>query len=139
MSLWTHVVGCVYIETFTERKNIKHYVEKKLKDAPKITGSEEDVDVFVNPLSGYNVSSWKTDKKGDWLHYQTCVGVTLIGDLRDRQLEQTREEVINFLQYLQKVGFTIEYHSISIYDELSGETETLNYKEDWYEWKRKES
>ena len=51
MSRWTHIIGSFYIETNVETDNLKSYIEDQLKFAPKITGSEKDVDIFVNPLS----------------------------------------------------------------------------------------
>ena len=54
MSRWTHIIGSFYIETNVETDNLKSYIEDQLKFAPKITGSEKDVDIFVNPLSGHN-------------------------------------------------------------------------------------
>ena len=34
MSQWTHVIGCLYVETYKEKKDIKKYVENILKNAP---------------------------------------------------------------------------------------------------------
>lgn len=41
MSMWTHVTGCIYVDTMQEKKDIKKYIKKILKDAPLITGSEK--------------------------------------------------------------------------------------------------
>ena len=129
MSAWTHVIGSLYVETYTQRKNIKKYVEKILQDAPKVTGSEEDMTTFVNPLPGYNVSSWKRNKEDtDWETYQTCVCISLAGDLRDRQLPQTEEEFNNFIEFIQQ-KFQIFYSAVSIYDEVSGEIK--EYHKNW--------
>lgn len=128
MSNWTHITGTLYIETYKERKNIKKYAEKILKNAPKITGSESDTDIFVNSLSGYNVSSWKKDKNGDFLKYQTRVCITLAGDLRDREINQTEEEFNEFIKFI-KDNFDIYYSSVAIYEDYSGEIR--QYKVDW--------
>lgn len=128
MSNWTHIIGSLYINTYTNRKNIKKYVENILKDAPKITGSEDDTNIFVNPLSGYNVSSYKEDKNGDFIHYQTCVCITLAGDLRDRDMNRTEEEFNKFIEFI-KSKFEIYYSSISIYEDYSGEIR--QYRKDW--------
>lgn len=133
MSNWTHVTGCLYVETYKERKNIKKYVEKMLVKAPKITGSEGNLDIFVNPLSGYNVSSYKTDKNGDWLHYQTCVVITMVGDLRDTEIKYKKPEILEFLKYIEKfLEFNIFYHSISIYEDYTGKKETIDWKGEDY-------
>ena len=128
MSNWTHIIGSLYVETYTERKNIKKYVENVLKEAPKITGSEDDTDIFVNQLSGYNVSSWKTDKNDNFLHYQTCVCITLAGDLRDRCMKQTEDEFKEFIKFI-KDKFNIFYSSITIYEDYTGEIK--QFREDW--------
>ena len=133
MSNWTHVTGCLYVETYKERKNIKKYVEKMLEKAPKITGSEGDLDIFVNPLSGYNVSSYKTDKNGDWLHYQTCVAITMVGNLRDTEIKYKKPEILEFLKYIEKfLEFDIFYHSISIYEDYTGKKETIELEDEYY-------
>lgn len=133
MSNWTHITGCLYVDTYTQRKNIKKYVEKMLEKAPKITGSEGDLDIFVNPLSGYNVSSYKTGKNGDWLHYQTCVAITMVGDLRDTEIKYKKPEILEFIKYIQKfLEFDIFYHSISIYEDYTGKKETIDWKGEDY-------
>ena len=54
MSTWTHIAATIVVETFATEKNIKGYIKRKLKNSPKITGSEGNADIFVNELSGYN-------------------------------------------------------------------------------------
>jgi len=121
MSNWTHIIGAIYVETYIERKNIKKYIEKIIKDAPKITGSEDDVDVFINPLSDYNVSSWKEDKNGNYITYQTRVCITLVGDLRDRDINQTEKEYFEFINFIKEKKFDIYYSSVAIYEDWRGE------------------
>ena len=113
MSRWCHIVGCLYIETFKETKGIKKYVENKIKDAPAIAGSEADADIFVNPL--HNVSVWDREKEAK---YQTCVAVTIVGNLRDTENTTVEREVKNFIEYIEDLGFDIYYKAISIYDTL---------------------
>ena len=108
MSRWVHVTGCLYVETYKEESDIKKCVEEMLTDAPKITGSERDADIFINPLSGHNTwtncdcehceygktvvhleeGGFKCDAEDGYDcpdgEYQTCVAITIIGDLRDR-------------------------------------------------------
>lgn len=159
MSQWTHVTGCLYIETFKEEKDIKKYVEKLLETTPKITGSEKDCDIFVNPLSGYNTSTncdcknceyGKTkvylDEGGFQCNanesyecprgeYQTCVAITIIGDLRDRDGNTTRKEIERFIRSLQHLdlGFFIDYCSIRVRDDWDGDYDLIvKYDdEDW--------
>ena len=98
MSMWTHVTGCIYVDTMHNSKNIKKYVEKILKDAPLITGSERNADIFINPLSGYNTSVYNGK---NIKNFQTCEGITIVADLRDREIKKTREEVSNFLDFIK--------------------------------------
>ena len=96
--MWTHVTGCIYVDTMHNSKNIKKYVEKILKDAPLVTGSERNADIFINPLTGYNTSVYNSKSIKN---FQTCVGVTIVADLRDRKIEETREEIANFLDFIR--------------------------------------
>ena len=146
MSRWTHVTGCLYIETHKERKDIELYVKELLDKAPKITGSERDADIFVNVLSGHNTwtncdcehceygktivhleeGGFQCDAQEEYEcpdgEYQTCVAITLIGDFRDRDGEITRKEVEAFIRYLQtECDFDIDYQSITIRDDWDGD------------------
>lgn len=146
MSQWTHIAGCLYVETYKEEKDIEKYVKDLLKNAPVITGSERDADIFVNALSGYNTSinmdcehcKYKDtvrylDTEGYFEcdaeegfecpdgEYQSCVAITLIGDFRDRDGEVTRQEVESFIRYLQtECDFGIDYHAITVRDDWDG-------------------
>lgn len=122
MSNWTHIVGALYIETGELHKDIKKYVKKQLKDAPKIRGSERDVDIFINELSGYNV--WTS--KGE---YQSCVCISIIGDLRDADMQSTEKELNDFIYFI-KTKFYIRDSSIKIYEEWSGKEK--HFKEGWF-------
>lgn len=138
MSNWTTITACIYVDTDIEDKNIKTIVEDKLKEAPKITGSEKDVDVFVNVLSGYNIwrsadcpncpykdtiiihgnSSFSCEPDEDYkckeVNYQTQVCVSVIGSLRDRWVEETESEYKEFLDWVAKNIGDIEQDSCVI-------------------------
>lgn len=127
MSNWTHIVAVIDIDTGIEDKNIKGVVENKLQEAPKITGSEGDADIFVNVLNGYNTwtnSDCKSCKYRDSIQYhdncrftcgadenfqcpegryQTRIAITIIGDLRDRILEQTKQEYDKFYRFIENM------------------------------------
>lgn len=96
--MWTHVTGCIYVDTMHNNKNIKKYVERILKDAPLITGSEQNADIFINPLSGYNTSVYNG---GHIEYFQTCAGITIVADLRDREMEKTQEEIVGFIDFIK--------------------------------------
>ena len=132
MSYWTHIIGVLHVDTYIEHDNIAEYVEDILKNAPKITGSEGDADIFVNQQSGYciftscdcNRCEYKDtiqfvdtggfvceapdDYKCPSGKYQTRVVITVCGDLRDRMQSETKKEWNAFHQYLAKeCGFGI--------------------------------
>lgn len=135
MSMWTYVTGCISVDTMEETNDIKTYVEKIIEKAPKITGSEHDIDIFVNPLSGHNVSVMEGDNL-ECKEYQTCVVITLIGSLRDREIEYTKKEIEDFLNFINDNYFYIDdislhlsngYRDIDI--SFDKDTETLKFKE----------
>lgn len=157
MSQWTHVVGSLYIETYKEEDDIKKFVENILKNAPKITGSEKDADIFVNPLSGHNTwTSCDCERciyKDTIVHlneggfqcdaentfecpegdYQTCVVITIVGDLRDKDGEATKKEIEEFIRFLQSNDFDIDYCSIFIRDDWDGDYSLkIKYNEEDY-------
>lgn len=118
MSMWTHVTGCIYVDTMQDRKDIKKYIKKILKDAPLITGSEKNADIFINPLSGYNTSVFNGDNIED---FQTCAAITIVADLRDREMEKTQEEIVGFTDFIRD-KFLIIDTSLRLTD---GNTNTL--------------
>lgn len=125
MSHWTHIVGVLHADTFTEVDDLKERLEQALNNAPKITGSEQDANVFVNIPSGHN--SWtscdcaRCEFKDTIRHYpdgyecdapkgyrcpsgayQTRAVITVQGDLRDRMKSQTKKEWNAFHRYIAK-------------------------------------
>jgi hypothetical protein len=139
MSNWTHIVATIDVETNIEDKNIKNIVEKILEKAPKITGSEDDAEIFVNVLNGHNVSTncdcksceYKDtiihhkeggysceadqDYKCPWGEYQTRVVITVMGDLRDRLKHKTEKEYNKFYHYIDKdCNFWIRNKTVKI-------------------------
>lgn len=138
MSMWTHITACLSVETglVMKKGDLKRELQKELRHAPKITGSERDADVYVNVQSGYNFwmshdcdhCKYKdtlkeiTDKDGNTYsncdapdnhncsgHYQTCVTISIQGDLRDRIEEQTKKEFEKFLDYIKKHYYIRDY------------------------------
>lgn len=120
MSYWTHIVGVIDFDTFKESVALAEDILKELESAPKITGSEKDAEIFVNQLSGHNVSVGRDCKRckykdtGDDEYcytpedfecpsgeYQTRVVITVIGDLRDRGKKTTETEWKEFVAYIE--------------------------------------
>lgn len=127
MSCWSHIVAAIYVDTCIESKELKTEIETLLEKAPKITGSEDEADVFVNVLSGYNESTFN-NKEGEWVDFQSCAVITIVGDLRDRTKDQTEKEWLIFKEYIENEinnnGFLIRNYTCIIQDNL----ELLNYE-----------
>ncbi len=139
MSYWTHIVAIIDVDTIIQDKNIKEIVEEMLIKAPRITGSEGNADVFVNLKNGHNI--WTNcdckscEFKDTIIHhkeggfscespenykclegeYQTRIVISVIGDLRDREKETTKEEYEAFLKFLKKdCDFDIRNKTVNI-------------------------
>lgn len=124
MSRWTHITSCMSVDTCIEnRKRVKKSIIDYINNAPKITGSEKDADIYITLQRDYNVSSWKQNNKGEFIKYQTCIIISIQGDLRDKDGETTKEEFINFLNYIKK-EYIVRDYSINIEDEFEDETIT---------------
>lgn len=117
MSKWTHITGAMYVDTFREldRAELQAHVEGILEKAPRITGSEANVQFFVNVLGGYSTCIFDPDINEDIL-YQTDVVITIVGDLRDRDKLETLAETKAFIEYFRK-NLHIQMYSIAIEDD----------------------
>ena len=137
MSWWTHIIGTLYVNTGIKDKNIKERVEEILQDAPKITGSERNADIFVNVLSGHNTwtsrdcnsceygksvvyhdeGGFSCESGEDFEcptgEYQTWVVITIVGDLRDREVDRTKREYRDFYKFV-KSKFLINDKTVKI-------------------------
>jgi len=137
MSYWTHITACLSVETgITEKRaEMRKQIKDVLKNAPKITGSEGPADIFVNIQSGYNWSMSKDCEHckykdtlrdivvdgEDWQEcdapdghdcsakYQSCIVISVQGDLRDRSTATTEEEFENFLKYISAEWYVRDY------------------------------
>lgn len=137
MSCWTHITACISIETgiVEKRPELKRRLKKYIENAPKITGSERDADIFINIKTGHNFWTSKDCdhcKYANTLHdviedgeeyskcdgpenykcsaeYQTHAVITVQGDLRDRTKKQTQTEWDAFLKYIETDNFVRDY------------------------------
>ena len=142
MSYWTHVNGSIVVDVFGRTQEESEYVLKTvLKHLPVVTGSESDMDVFIQRQSGTNIGSSQdeygmttdnlVDDYGDrsrirgWLEVQTKYILTVQGDLRDRMFDDTFREFMNWLCRLSK-RVSVESVLVRIEAEY-GKTITLDY------------
>ena len=144
MSCWTHITACLSVETYITEKDteLRKQVQEFLKNAPEITGSEGNADIFVNIPSGYNWfmsldcehCEYETDLKNIIIDgkevqecyapedydcsgkYQSCIVISIQGDLRDRTKETTQKEFDEFREYI-KTKYCIRDYSLNIESE----------------------
>ena len=116
MSQWTHITSCMSVDTcIKNEKKIKKSIIDYVSKAPKITGSESDAEVYINLQRGLNLTSWTKMRRKE---YQTCIIISIQGDLRDKDGQTTKEEFIKFKNYIER-EYIIRDFSINIEDEWS--------------------
>lgn len=55
MSMWTYVHGVIEVDSFESSSEMAmSKVYSVIESLPKITGSERDMQIYVNLLNGYN-------------------------------------------------------------------------------------
>ena len=133
--MWTHITACLSVDTGLTQPNsiLKKIMLKEMKEAPKITGSEGGADIFVNVQSGYNFitgidcNRCPYGESAEWSReagyqcdapeghkcpdgkYQSCVTISIQGDLRDRAVEQTQKEFDEFLEFIKSRHYIRDY------------------------------
>lgn len=115
MSRWTHILGAIKIEGcyLTKKDNTKH-IEQVIKNAPKVTGSENDMSVIFQNTGISNMSICAKSIK----RYYTQYIITIYGNLRDRILKQTQNEFFEFMDYLSKNVLVFDFN-ITIHDDYN--------------------
>lgn len=112
MSYWTHISGVLKIQTAYEYKfyddEDKLKIVEKLKgilDNNPVTGSEDDMWYYIS----YPPCSEATEfSNGKRIELGVYVYVTVIGNLRDRLIEETKEEFLSLVKALEKENFYID-------------------------------
>lgn len=140
MSYWTHILGVIHADAYKMTDDIKQYVEDALKDAPKITGSEQNASTLVNALPGHSRSTscdcgrceygntaqyfndgFECNAPEEFVcpygQYQTQIVITVQGDLRDRFRQRTKKEWNAFHRYVAK---TLRYNIINAICRIDG-------------------
>ena len=153
MSFWTYVNGSIIVEPSGRTQPEKRYIlDTVLNHLPLVTGSEGDMEIYVNQMDGYNESS-SCDEYGErtnnltdiygnktfhggWLEIQRCYIITLHGSLRDRMFNETYRE---FIKWLCRLSKRIQVNSVLV--RISGYDKSVVINEqygskyhDMFEW-----
>lgn len=115
MSNWTTVSGVIEVDTYAGTTHKARYItECVINHLPRISGSEGDVDIFINQPSNYNLSSscdelcaetnlMEKDYYGFRQHkVQTKTIITVQGHLRDTYSNEIYRQVVKWLTRLSK-------------------------------------
>lgn len=122
MSLWTHVTGAIYVNMYSQsNEQTLNHARHMLANAPKVTGSEGDMQTYVNILNGYSYVEFDNGIKRKW---QTGVIISLVGDLRDRTIEKTNKELKAFLDYIKDNQCFMKGLSVTVEDNFTTYTYT---------------
>lgn len=111
MSHWTKVHGVIEVDTFSRSSAEAMYLAQTVVNhLPRVTGSEGDVEYYLNLVHGSNTSSNcdEFDQRSNLCNgahfrvfeYQSCVLITIDGYLRDREFDQTLRETVKALARL---------------------------------------
>lgn len=111
MSNWTYVNGVIEVDTYARSTPEALYkVQTAINHLPRITGSEGDVEFYVNIKHGYCMSS-NADEFGqfsnlynnrEWNSFETQsrIVITISDELRDRYFDETLKETTLMLSRL---------------------------------------
>ena len=119
MSNWTYVMGQIIVAPMGRTQNEKEYILKTVLDhLPLVTGSEEDMQVYIyqdrlyDTASSHDEFGMMTDKAIHYNGYRSRkMGMyrsssyyilSIKGELRDRTYEETVKEFIRWLSRLSK-------------------------------------
>lgn len=119
MSWWTYLTGTITVEPMGRSQAEKRYIlDSVLNHLPLVTGSEEDMQIYVIQKNGTN-SSCSCDEYGErtnnlvdsygchsyhrgWLKTQDEYIVCVDGSFRDREFNETFREFMKWLCRLSK-------------------------------------
>jgi len=110
MSWWTYVDGVIAVDVPSSSDAQTLYIAQTVVNhLPRISGSERDVQYYVNLQQGHNCSSTHDefqqpsnlhDSEYGMFEHQTTAIITLRGSLRDRFFPQTLRETTQMLSRL---------------------------------------
>lgn len=127
MSMWTYINGTITVSPIGRTQAEKRYIlETVLDHLPIVSGSERDMDIYINQKNGFNVSS-SSDEFGlntnlltsnygnktryGWLRMQDNYILTVDGSLRDREFHETYRE---FMKWLIRLGKRVMIENVLI-------------------------
>ena len=118
MSYWTYIHGTIEVSPLGRTQEEKEYILKTvLNHLPRVTGSEGDMDIYINQENGHttscscdeheNCTNNLINRYGDksyrgWLEMQDHFLITVNASLRDREFDETYREFIKWLIRLSK-------------------------------------
>ena len=110
MSYWTSVYGIITVSPMGRTQPEKRYVlDTVLEHLPRVTGSEEDMNVYVIQPKGHNsfsscneLGQMSNKGVGCWFKTQENYILVVDGRLRDRLFDETKREFIKWLCRLAK-------------------------------------
>lgn len=110
MSFWTNIRVILNVRTYVDMdyNKFKGQIEEAIRQAPSITGSERNAVIetmdFMEGVSSF--------VNGETVYYTDRCDIVIIGNLRDRFIEDTRKELKAFVKHLRKYRdgmFYIDY------------------------------
>lgn len=111
MSYWTHIRGTIIVSPLGRTQEEMDYILKTvLRHLPKVSGSENDMEIIVNQPSGWTMST-SYDEFDNYVGNFETNGryiLTLYGNLRDRTFNETYKEFNKWINRLAKRIFTDE-------------------------------
>ena len=119
MSMWTYITGAIEVSVpGRTQAEIDYILQTVLDHLPRVTGSEGDMEIYINRHEGHCSSCscdeyemntnnlvdmyGDKDQKRGWLRTQDCYTLALHGALRDRGVGKTTREFMKWLCRLSK-------------------------------------
>ena len=106
MSNWTHVDGKITLKVRSRGIGDDSPIYRIIADAPKITGEEGSTVFTIRPRDQFPI------REGEDYYHEA--EITLDGRLRDRTLDETCEEIEDFINYLAGIEGTSAYGEIEV-------------------------
>ena len=115
MSNWTYVDGKITLKVRSRGIGDDSPIYKIIADAPKITGEEGSAVFTIRPRDQFPI------REGEDYYHEA--EITLDGSLRDRTLDETCEEIEDFINYLAGIEGTSAYGEIEVKEDHHNKNE----------------